>query len=125
MRLHRVRILTAFAVLVLVPQRLCAATDVALRMTVDTAVPTVGQPVQFTITASNVGLVAATGVQVTDTLPAELKIPAGTAAFPSTGTYDATTGVWSIGALAPAPRWWSRRSWSPFRSRPAASMWRA
>jgi uncharacterized repeat protein (TIGR01451 family) len=100
MRLHLVRMLTAFAVLALVPQRLCAATDIALRMTVDTAVPTVGQPVQFTITASNVGVVVASGVQVTNTLPAELKIPAGMAAFPSTGTYDAATGVWSIGALS-------------------------
>jgi uncharacterized repeat protein (TIGR01451 family) len=118
-------LITAAALLALAPLRLWAAPDIALQMTVDTAVPAAGQPVQFTITASNVGLVAATGVQVTDTLPAELKIPAGTAAFPSTGTYDATTGVWSIGALAPAPRWWSRRSWSPFRSRPAASMWRA
>ena len=40
------------------------------------------------------------GVQVTDQLPAELKIPAGMAAFPSTGTYDAATGIWTIGALA-------------------------
>ena len=102
MRLHLVRvfILTAVAVLALVPQRLCAAPDIALQMIVDTAVPTVGQPVQFTITASNVGVVVASGVQVTNTLPAELKIPAGMAAFPSTGTYDAATGVWSIGALS-------------------------
>ena len=39
-------------------------------------------------------------MQVTDQLPAELTIPAGMAAFPSTGTYDAATGIWSIGALA-------------------------
>ncbi len=83
----------------LIPRLLSAAPDIALRMTVDTAVPTVGQPVQFTITASNVGVDAATGVQVTDKLPAELKIPAGMAAFPSTGTYDPASGVWSIGAL--------------------------
>ena len=106
MRLHLVRVLvlTAVAVLALVPQRLCAATDIALQMTVDTAVPTAGQPVQFTITASNIGTDAAYGVQVTDQLPAELKIPAGMAAFPSTGTYDAATGVWSIGALAVGSR---------------------
>jgi len=99
LNLVRVLILTAVAVLALVPQRLCAKPDIALQMIVDTAVPTVGQPVQFTITASNVGMDAATGVQVTDKLPAELKIPTGMAAFPSTGTYDAATGVWSIGAL--------------------------
>jgi uncharacterized repeat protein (TIGR01451 family) len=102
MRLHLVRVivLTAIAVLALVPQRLCAAPDIALQMTVDIAVPAVGQPVQFTITASNIGADAADGVQVTDQLPAELTIPAGMAAFPSTGTYDAATGVWSIGSLA-------------------------
>ena len=102
MRLHLVRVivLTAVAFLALVPLRLCAAPDIALQMTVDTVVPAAGQPVQFTITASNVGADDATGVQVTDQLPAELKIPTGMAAFPSTGTYDAATGVWSIGALA-------------------------
>ena len=92
--------LAAAAFLALVPLRLCAAPDIALQMTVDTVVPTAGQPVQFTITASNVGADDASGVQVTDQLPAELKIPTGMAAFPSTGTYDAATGVWSIGSLA-------------------------
>ncbi len=102
MRLHLVRViaLTAIAVLALVPRQLCAAPDIALQMTVDPVVPTAGQPVQFTITASNIGADAADGVQVTDQLPAELTIPAGMAAFPSTGTYDAATGVWSIGSLA-------------------------
>jgi uncharacterized repeat protein (TIGR01451 family) len=96
----RVIVLTAVACLALVPLRLCAAPDIALQMTVDTVVPAAGQPVQFTITASNIGADAASGVQVTDQLPAELKIPTGMAAFPSTGTYDAATGIWSIGALA-------------------------
>ena len=102
MRLTQVRAfaLTAAAFLALVPLRLSAAPDIALQMTVDTVVPAPGQPVQFTITASNIGADEATGVQVTNQLPAELRIPTGTAAFPSTGTYDAATGVWSIGALA-------------------------
>jgi len=102
MRLNQVRVivLTAVAFLALVPLRLCAAPDIALQMTVDTVVPAAGQPVQFTITASNVGADDASGVQVTDQLPAELRIPTGMAAFPSTGTYDAATGVWSIGSLA-------------------------
>lgn len=102
MRLHQVRVfvLIAVAVLALTPQRLCAAPDVALQMTVDTVAPTAGQTVQFTIAASNIGADAATGVQVTDQLPAELQIPAGMAAFPSTGTYDAAAGVWSRDSLA-------------------------
>jgi len=100
LNLVRVLVLTTVALLTLVPLRLCAAPDIALQMTVDTVVPVAGQPVQFTITASNVGTDDASGVQVTDLLPAELRIPTGMAAFPSTGTYDAATGVWSIGSLA-------------------------
>ena len=92
------------AVLALIPGLLAAAPDIALRMTVEPVVPTEGQPVEFTITASNVGSTAAGGVQVTDRLPAELKIPTGLAAFPSTGAYDAATGVWSIGSLAAGAR---------------------
>jgi uncharacterized repeat protein (TIGR01451 family) len=88
-------------ILALIPRLLCAAPDIALQMTVDTVVPTVGQPVQFTVTASNIGADAASALQVVDQLPAELKIPTGMAAFASTGTYDAATGVWSIDALAP------------------------
>jgi uncharacterized repeat protein (TIGR01451 family) len=106
MRLHLIRVivLTAAATFALVPQRLCAAPDLALQMTVDVAVPAAGQPVQFTITARNIGADAANGVQVTDRLPAALRIPSGMAAFPSTGTYDAVTGVWSIGSLASGTR---------------------
>jgi uncharacterized repeat protein (TIGR01451 family) len=95
-----VKAASLLAFLALVPLRLCAAPDIALQMTVDTVVPAAGQPVQFTITASNVGTDAASGVQVTDQLPAELRIPTGMAAFPSTGTYDVATGIWSIGSLA-------------------------
>ena len=75
MRLNQVRViaLTAAAFLALVPLRLCAAPDIALQMTVDTVVPAAGQPVQFTITASNIGTDEASGVQVTNQLPAELR----------------------------------------------------
>ena len=100
MRPGRNRIATV-VILALIPRVLCAAPDIALQMTVDTVVPTVGQPVQFTVTASNIGADAASGLQVLDQLPAELKIPTGMAAFASTGAYDAATGVWSIDALAP------------------------
>ena len=131
LQLVRVIVLAAVVVLALVPRQLCAAPDIALQMTVDTVVPTAGQPVQFTITASNIGADAASGVQVTDQLPAELKIPTGMAAFPSTGTYDAATGVWSIDSLAaganatlviPAVVAATTQPLPP--SRRAASMWR-
>jgi len=81
---------------------LLAAPDLELRMTVDAPVPTPGQPVQFTVTLTNVGADPAAGVVVTDKLPAELAIPTGMAAFVSVGSYAATTGTWSVGDLAPA-----------------------
>lgn len=79
-----------------------AAPDLDLQMSVDVPVPTPGQPVQFTITLRNVGADAAAGVVVKDKLPAELAIPTGMAAFASVGSYDAATGSWSVGDLAPA-----------------------
>ena len=57
---------------------------------------TVGSNVTFTITASNLGPSNATGVQVTDLLPAGLTF---VSAVPSQGTYTSGTGVWNIGAL--------------------------
>ena len=95
------RWIATVASLAFIPGMLCAAPDIALQMSADAVVPTVGQPVQFTLTASNIGADAASGLQVLDQLPAELKIPAGMAAFASTGTYDAATGVWSIDAVPP------------------------
>ena len=83
------------------PPLLSAAPDIALQMNVDVAVPAVGQPVEFTVKASNVGDAAAAGVVVSDKLPVELAIPAGRAAFASVGTYDPATGAWSIGSLDP------------------------
>lgn len=91
----------AAAALALVPRLLLGAPDISVQMTVDVAVPAVGQPVHFNVTVANLGSDAAADVQVTDQLPAELMIPAGMAAFPSTGTYDVATGVWSVGSLAP------------------------
>jgi uncharacterized repeat protein (TIGR01451 family) len=93
--------LAALVVFGLFPRLLCAAPDIALQMSVDVAVPAAGQPVEFTVKASNVGDAAAAGVVVNDRLPAELSIPAGRAAFSSVGTYDPATGAWSIGSLEP------------------------
>lgn len=88
------------AVLGLLPQLLNAAPDVSLRMTVDPVVPTPGQPVEFTVVATNVGTTPASGVVVNDRLSPALAVPVGMSPFPSTGTYDPSTGAWSIGTLA-------------------------
>lgn len=93
--------LAMLVVFALFPQLLLAAPDIALQMSVDVAVPAVGQPVEFTVKASNVGDAAAAGVVVNDKLPVELAVPAGRAAFTSVGTYDPATGAWSIGSLDP------------------------
>jgi uncharacterized repeat protein (TIGR01451 family) len=84
----------------LLPQVLLAAPDLALQMTVDPVVPTPGQPVEFTVIVSNKGASNADNVVVSDKLPPGLAIPAGMAAYPSTGTYDPSTGNWSVGSLA-------------------------
>ena len=94
------RTVFAAAIPLLFPALLLAAPDLELRMSVDIPVPGPGQPVQFTVTLSNIGADPATGVVVTDRLPAELAIPAGMAAFTSTGTYSPDTGAWTVGDMA-------------------------
>ena len=74
-----------------------AAADLALTKTVNDATPNVGDEITFTITVSNLGPDAATGVEVTDQLPAGLAYVSDN---PSQGSYDEATGVWTVGALA-------------------------
>ncbi len=52
--------------------------------------------VSFTLTASNAGPNPATGVVFTDVLPAGLDFVSAT---PSQGTYDSSTGRWSVGTV--------------------------
>ena len=56
-----------------------------------------GSDVTFTVTVTNAGPSAASGVALTDVLPAGLALVSAT---PAQGTYTPTTGVWTIGALA-------------------------
>ncbi|MBD1936322.1 DUF11 domain-containing protein [Microcoleus sp. FACHB-68] len=68
--------------------------DLSLAKTVDNANPSVGQTIAYTVTLSNTGPANATGVQVTEQLPAGLTFVSAT---PSQGTYDNTTGLWNVG----------------------------
>ncbi len=96
----RTRARAASAIVALASARLaCAAPDLGLAMSVDPPVPGTGQPVEFRVVLSNLGADPAADVVVVDPLPAGLAIPAGLAAFPGTGTYDAATGRWSVGTL--------------------------
>lgn len=101
-QVSRAALCALIAVSSLIAEPLRAAPDLELRMAVDVPVPAPGQPVQFTVTVSNVGADPAAGVVVMDRLPPELAIPVGMAAFVSAGSYDPTTGTWSVGDLAPA-----------------------
>ncbi len=75
------------------PQR----ADLALAKTVSNSQPDVGDTITFTVTLTNHGPDDATGVIVDDPLPAGLTF---VSAVPSQGTYDAATGVWTVGSLA-------------------------
>ena len=72
------------------------AADIGVTKTVSDPTPAVGTNVTFTVKATNHGPNDATGVQVTDQVPAGLTF---VSASPSQGTYTAGTGIWNIGAL--------------------------
>ncbi|HEY6942292.1 DUF7507 domain-containing protein [Dokdonella sp.] len=73
-----------------------ASADIAVAKSVDNPTPNVGDTVTFTITATNAGPNAATGVAVNDALPSGLVFVSAT---PSQGVYDNNTGLWTIGAI--------------------------
>jgi large repetitive protein len=72
------------------------AADLSIIKTVDNPAPANGATIAYTLTVSNAGPSAATAVTVNDKLPAGLTFISST---PSTGTYDTTTGVWTVGTL--------------------------
>ncbi len=74
------------------------AADLAIGKTADILVVSPGVITTFTLTVTNHGPDAAS-VVVTDQLPAGMEIPAGMSAAASIGSYDETTGEWSVGIL--------------------------
>ena len=78
-----------------------ASPDVEVRKSVNVAMPVTNEPVEFTIEVRNIGAETAFDVLIVDQLPVEMNIPAGMAAFPSIGSYDAASGEWIIGELIP------------------------
>jgi uncharacterized repeat protein (TIGR01451 family) len=71
--------------------------DLALGKTVDDPTPAELDLVRFTLTLTNAGPDTATGVEVSDFVPAGLTYAGHSA---SQGTYSDVTGVWDVGALA-------------------------
>ena len=70
-----------------------ANADIQVNQTVNNSAPNYGDNIKFTDTVSNNGPNNATGVQVTDKLPSGLIYVSDD----SNGTYDPTTGIWTIG----------------------------
>ncbi|RXM44993.1 gliding motility-associated C-terminal domain-containing protein [Flavobacterium sp. YO64] len=70
--------------------------DLSLTKTVDNAAPIIDTEVTFEIVITNSGPQDNTGVQVTDLLPVGFTFNRYTV---STGTYNATTGLWNVGNL--------------------------
>ncbi len=62
------------------------------------ATPNVGDKITFTVTLSDNGPDPATSVQVTDLLPAGVTFVSAT---PSQGSYNAASGVWTVGTVNP------------------------
>lgn len=70
--------------------------DLSLTKTIDDETPNLNQQVTFTITLSNLGPDSATNVEVLDQLPTGVNFVSST---PSQGTYNAGTGIWTIGTV--------------------------
>ncbi|WP_048190947.1 DUF11 domain-containing protein [Methanobacterium sp. SMA-27] len=73
-----------------------APVAVVLTKTASNLAPNVGQQFHYVVTATNNGPNTATGVQVTDIIPAGLTFNSYTA---SQGTYNSGTGIWNVGTL--------------------------
>lgn len=96
------KIFASIVILIALPTAVAIATpDIEVQKSVNNEFPMVNEPVEFTVQVSNIGDQAAASVVIVDQLPAEMVIPAGTAAFPSIGTFDPVTGEWAIGHLDP------------------------
>jgi uncharacterized repeat protein (TIGR01451 family)/LPXTG-motif cell wall-anchored protein len=74
-------------------------TDVRVTKAVNNASPLVGGEVTFTVTGTNIGPAVATGVVINDVLPTGLTLVSAAA---STGSYNSSTGDWTIPSLAVA-----------------------
>jgi uncharacterized repeat protein (TIGR01451 family) len=71
--------------------------DLRLTKTVDVPTSPVGSTLNYTVTVTNNGSDSATNVAVQDLLPAGVTF---TSATPSQGTYNDSTGLWTVGTIA-------------------------
>ncbi len=71
--------------------------DLAVSKTVDNAAPNEGNSIAYTIVVTNLGPSTATGVAVTDSVPAGVTYSSYGA---SSGTYSQASGIWTVGTIA-------------------------
>jgi len=72
--------------------------DLAVVKTVSNATPNVGDTITFTVTVTNNGPNAAHNVKLKDSFPVSPELTYVTAT-PSQGTYNAGTGIWTVGTV--------------------------
>lgn len=73
-----------------------AEVDLALMKAVSKTSASPGETLTYTLTVSNLSAVDATGVEVSDVLPAGMTFQSAN----GDGSYDANSGIWTIGDLA-------------------------
>ncbi|MEM9643598.1 MAG: DUF11 domain-containing protein [Planctomycetota bacterium] len=74
-----------------------ATADLSITKLVDDNLPNVGQNVTFTVTVRNDGPATASGIQITDALPDGISF---VSSAPSQGSFNSTSGLWTVGSLA-------------------------
>ena len=72
-------------------------TDIEVNKTVDNSNPSIADTVTFTITASNLGNIDATSVEILDVLPSGYEFVSSNA---TSGSYNEITGVWQIPSVS-------------------------
>lgn len=77
--------------------RALPAADLSLSKTVSNTTPGTNELITYTITLHNAGPSAATGIQITDNLPAGVTYVSDN----GDGTYNPATGIWLAGNLSP------------------------
>jgi len=75
--------------------------DLGVKKTSSNVSPNVGEVITYTVSLFNLGTAAATNVQVTDALPANVQFVSATAAGGTVFTKTATGGVWNVPSIAP------------------------
>jgi uncharacterized repeat protein (TIGR01451 family) len=73
--------------------------DIQLTKTINPATARRGDTISYLLTVTNKGPSSATNVAVTDSLPKGLTLNTDTVPVAEQGSYDAVTGVWSVGNL--------------------------